>query len=89
MCTCILTSSDVAIITLNVRAGLRAPVVVRQTLCSAAGCSVLGEEFQQQGVDLLGLFLLDPVTAVVQHDRGAGLGRVCAEFAGRPWPGRG
>src|SRR5882757_316230 len=45
------------------------------------GCSESGEELQQQGVDLLGVFLLDPVAAVVQYDRRAGLGCVCGEFS--------
>jgi hypothetical protein len=45
------------------------PLTARWRLCSTIsgcrGCSESGEEFQQQGVDLLGVFLLDPVTAVV------------------------
>src|SRR5882757_9789968 len=45
------------------------------------GCSESGEELQQQGVDLVRVFLLDPVAAVVQYDRRAGLGRVCGEFS--------
>jgi hypothetical protein len=68
MCTCILTASDARSHHAKRPRWLRAPFVVRQTFWSAGGCSELGEEFQQQGVDLLGLFLLDPVTAVVQHD---------------------
>ena len=50
--------------------------MARQTARCTATRSESGEELQQQGIYFLGLFLLDPVAAVVQHDRRAGLGRV-------------